>query len=120
LIQTSLGSHTLYSYNAQQYFVPASNAKLLTTAAVLHHLGSQFRIRTSVYGSGDGALRVVGRGDPSFTDTQLTELAIQLSRQGIRQVNQLIGKMIIFVAQLLILTGNGATYRQITGHQSTA
>jgi len=92
LIQTSLGSHTLYSYNAQQYFVPASNAKLLTTAAVLHHLGSQFRIRTSVYGSGDGALRVVGRGDPSFTDTQLTELAIQLSRQGIRQVNQLIGE----------------------------
>ncbi len=90
LIQTSFESHTLYSRNAQQYFVPASNAKLLTTAAALHQLGSQFRIRTSVYGSGDGSLRVVGRGDPSLTDTQLRELAQQLSRQGIRQVSQLI------------------------------
>jgi D-alanyl-D-alanine carboxypeptidase/D-alanyl-D-alanine-endopeptidase (penicillin-binding protein 4) len=92
LIQTSLGSHTLYSRDAQQYFVPASNAKLLTTAAALHQLGSQFRIRTSVYGSSDGSLRVVGRGDPSLTDTQLRELAIQLSRQGIRQVSKLIAE----------------------------
>jgi len=92
LIQTSLGSETLYSRNAQQYFVPASNAKILTTAAALHHLGSQFRIRTSVYGSGEGSVRVVGRGDPSLTDTQLRELAQQLSRQGIRQVSQLIGE----------------------------
>lgn len=91
LIQT-FGSDTLYSRNAQQYFVPASNAKILTTAAALHHLGSQFRIRTSVYGSGEGSLRVVGRGDPSLTDTQLRELAQQLSRQGIRQVRQLIGE----------------------------
>lgn len=91
LIQT-LGSDTLYSRNAQQYFVPASNAKILTTAAALHHLGSQFRIRTSVYGSGEGFLGVVGRGDPSLTDTQLRELAQQLSRQGIRQVRQLIGE----------------------------
>ena len=92
LIQTSSGSHTIYSRNAQQYFVPASNAKLLTTASALHQLGSQFRIRTSVYGSGDGSLHMVGRGDPSLTDAQLRELAQQLSRQGIRQVSQLIAK----------------------------
>ncbi len=92
LIQTSVGFHTLYSRDAQQYFIPASNAKLLTTAAALHQLGSQFRVRTSVYGNGDGSLRVVGRGDPSLTDTQLRELAIELSRQGIRQVSQLIAE----------------------------
>lgn len=90
LIQTLSPSHTLYSRDAQNYFVPASNAKLLTTAAALHQLGSQFRIRTSVYGTSDGYLRVVGRGDPSLTDAQLRELAQQLSRQGIRQVQQLI------------------------------
>jgi D-alanyl-D-alanine carboxypeptidase/D-alanyl-D-alanine-endopeptidase (penicillin-binding protein 4) len=92
LIQTLSSSKTLYSRDAQKYFVPASNVKLLTTAAALHHLGSKFRIRTSVYGTRDGSLRVVGRGDPSLTDAQLKELAQQLSRLGIRQVSQLIAE----------------------------
>ncbi len=92
LIQTLSSSHTLYSRDAQKYFVPASNAKLLITAVALHQLGSQFRIRTSVYGSSDGSLSVVGRGDPSLTDAQLKELAQQLSRRGIRQVSQLIAE----------------------------
>lgn len=90
LIQSLSSSHTLYSRDAQKYFVPASNVKLLTTAAALHQLGSQFRIRTSVYGTSNGTLRVVGRGDPSLTDAQLKELAQQLSRRGIRKVSQLI------------------------------
>jgi D-alanyl-D-alanine carboxypeptidase/D-alanyl-D-alanine-endopeptidase (penicillin-binding protein 4) len=91
LIQSGDGK-TLYDREAQRYFIPASNAKLLTTAAALDKLGSQFRIRTSVYGvrSQTGwALRVVGRGDPTLTDVQLVRLAQQLSRQGIRQVEQL-------------------------------
>ena len=90
LIQTLSPSYTLYSRDSEKYFVPASNVKLLTTAAALHQLGSKFRIRTSVYGTSDGALRVVGRGDPSLSDAQLKELAQQLSRRGIRQVSQLI------------------------------
>lgn len=85
LIETLSSGRTLYSRDAQKYFIPASNVKLLTTAAVLHQLGSQHRIRTSVYGT-DDVLRIVGRGDPSLTDTQLRELAQQLSRRGIRQV----------------------------------
>jgi len=92
LIQTLSPALTIYSHDAQQYFVPASNAKLLTTAAALHHLGPQFRIRTSVYDNGGSSLRVVGRGDPSLTDTELTELAQQLSHQGIHQVSQLIAE----------------------------
>lgn len=89
LIQTLSSSQTLYSREAQQYFIPASNTKLLTTAAALRQLGSQYRIRTSVYGS-NGVLRVVGRGDPSLRDAQLKDLAQQLKRQGISQVQQLI------------------------------
>ncbi|PPS42704.1 D-alanyl-D-alanine carboxypeptidase/D-alanyl-D-alanine-endopeptidase [Chroococcidiopsis sp. TS-821] len=89
LIQTLTTARNLYSQDAQKYFIPASNTKLLTTAAALQRLGAQFQIRTSVYASGD-SLRIVGRGDPSFTDTQLQALAQQLSRRGIRQVNQLI------------------------------
>ena len=88
VIQT-LSSRTLYSRDAQKYFIPASNVKLLTTAAALHQLGSQYRIRTSIYGT-DNNIFVVGRGDPSLTDTQLRQLAQQLSDRGIRQVRQII------------------------------
>ena len=80
----------LYSHDAERYFIPASNVKLLTTAAALLQLGANFRIRTSVYQVGTVSLRVVGRGDPSLTATQLKDLAQQLKRQGIRNVQQLI------------------------------
>lgn len=80
----------LYSHEAERYFIPASNTKLLTTAAALLALGSDYRIRTSIYDAGAGALRVVGRGDPSLTDTQLRDLAQQLKRQGVRDVRELI------------------------------
>src|SRR4028118_662379 len=81
---------TLYSRDAQRYFIPASNVKLLTTAAALLQLGSEFRIRTSVYDAGAGSLRVVGRGDPSLTQAQLKDLAQQLKRRGVRNVPKLI------------------------------
>ena len=82
--------NALYRRDAERYFIPASNVKLLTTAAALHKLGREFRIRTSIYDVGSGSLRVVGRGDPTLTDTQLTELAQQLKRQGVRKVQQLV------------------------------
>jgi D-alanyl-D-alanine carboxypeptidase len=82
-------SRALYSLNADRYFIPASNTKLFTTAASLLALGSDYRIRTSVYDMGGGRLRVVGRGDPTLTDFQLRDLAQQLKRQGVRNVREL-------------------------------
>lgn len=82
---------TLYRQNQQQYFIPASNTKLLTTAAALHQLPPDFRIRTSVYRTADG-LRIVGRGDPSIGRSQLQELAQQIAAAGIRQVDRLIAE----------------------------
>jgi serine-type D-Ala-D-Ala carboxypeptidase/endopeptidase (penicillin-binding protein 4) len=90
IVQTLSPSKTIYSHDAQKYFIPASNAKLLTTAAALAKLGADFRIRTSIYGTTKGALRVVGRGDPSLTDMQLKQLAQQLKQKGVKQVTQLI------------------------------
>ncbi|MBD2449369.1 D-alanyl-D-alanine carboxypeptidase/D-alanyl-D-alanine-endopeptidase [Nostoc sp. FACHB-152] len=90
LIKNLASTQTLYSHDAQKYFTPASNAKLLTTAAALKQLGANFRIRTSIYQDGDGILRVVGRGDPSLKNAQLTVLAKQLRQQGITQINELI------------------------------
>jgi len=90
LVKNLASTQTLYSHDAQKYFTPASNAKLLTTAAALKQLGANFRIRTSVYQEGGGVLRVVGRGDPSLKNAQLTVLAKQLRQQGITQITQLI------------------------------
>ncbi len=91
LIQPLSSTATLYSREATKYFIPASNVKLLTTAAALQKLGADFRIKTSVYGGANGSLYVAGRGDPSIAETQLKSLASQLKQRGISQVNELIG-----------------------------
>ncbi|MEH2369313.1 D-alanyl-D-alanine carboxypeptidase/D-alanyl-D-alanine endopeptidase [Nostoc sp.] len=89
LIQPLSTGPTLYSRDAQKYFTPASNLKLLTTAAALQELGANFRIRTSIYQNGNGILHVVGRGDPSLSDTELQKLAQQLKQKRITQIQQL-------------------------------
>ena len=91
LIQPLSSTATLYSRDAQKYFIPASNVKLLTTAAALQKLGADFRIKTSVYSGENGSLYVAGRGDPSITQAQLESLAQQLKRRGVDRVNELIG-----------------------------
>src|SRR6187431_1648522 len=49
---------------------PASNQKILTTAAVLRHFGAEFRFRTALCGlrAGDAVAKLVlrGSGDPSL------------------------------------------------------
>lgn len=86
---------TLVARNATQLFTPASNNKVFTTAAALQKLGSQYRIRTTVTGNANSpnlaTLRIIGHGDPTLTTTQLRTLVQQVSRQGVRQVDQLIG-----------------------------
>ncbi len=91
LIQPLSSAATLYSRDSQKYFIPASNVKLLTTAAALQKLGANFRIKTSVYSGENGNLYIAGRGDPSIAEAQLKSLAQQLKERGISRVNELIG-----------------------------
>jgi serine-type D-Ala-D-Ala carboxypeptidase/endopeptidase (penicillin-binding protein 4) len=84
----------LASYQGSSLFIPASSNKLLTTAAVLNHLGGQYRLRTSVYQDPNSnpqqpSLTIVGRGDPTITNVQLQNLATQLQQKGIRQIGKL-------------------------------
>ena len=85
---------TLYAKQPNALFTPASNVKVLTSAAALHRLGPSYRLRTSVYGSvnpgGLATVRVVGRGDPTFGANQMTALASQLRRAGVTQINRLV------------------------------
>jgi D-alanyl-D-alanine carboxypeptidase/D-alanyl-D-alanine-endopeptidase (penicillin-binding protein 4) len=89
------GPTTLYSRNPEKYFTPASNAKLLTTAAALQRLGAQAQIQTEFYGEGSGPnlqqLIVVGKGDPSINQAKLNDVARQLYQQGVRQIDTLVG-----------------------------
>jgi D-alanyl-D-alanine carboxypeptidase/D-alanyl-D-alanine-endopeptidase (penicillin-binding protein 4) len=103
-IQTLATGETLYEQEAQHYFIPASTAKLLTTAAALHQLGSSFQIRTSVYqveAPGETVLRVVGQGDPSFTDAELRQLAQQIGDRNITHIDRLIADDQYFQGEIL-------------------
>ncbi|MGH7565124.1 MAG: D-alanyl-D-alanine carboxypeptidase/D-alanyl-D-alanine endopeptidase [Gemmatimonadota bacterium] len=61
-------------YNADRWFVPASNQKLVVSAVALERLGPGFSYLTSVYGTApiedgvlEGDLVIYGRGDPNLS-----------------------------------------------------
>jgi len=65
---------TLYAHNPARKFVPASNQKILVTAAAMSMLGADYRFRTEVWAIGgrygnvlDGNLVVVASGDPTLS-----------------------------------------------------
>lgn len=95
LSTSSTQPQTLVSLDGDKFFIPASNAKLFTTATALRLLGSDYRIRTSLFAieppvNGDikGGLYVVGRGDPSFsTKSGLKSLVSQLVAKGVKRVS---------------------------------
>lgn len=91
---------TLFARNVDAPMIPASNVKLLTTAAALHYLGGDFRYRTFVLATGpvvDGVLQgdlvLYGTGDPGLSDrfhpsrgAVFDTLAAELRRSGIERV----------------------------------
>ena len=92
---------TLYSKNAGKLFMPASNMKIITSAAALTLLGPEYHYRTTFLTDGevrdsllDGSLLVIGRGDPTVSDrmrgtatTVMDALADSLRAHGIRQIS---------------------------------
>jgi D-alanyl-D-alanine carboxypeptidase/D-alanyl-D-alanine-endopeptidase (penicillin-binding protein 4) len=76
LITDATTGEVLYSRNAGEYFMPASNAKLFSTALALATLGPDYRVRTTVASVGaldangvlNGDLVLLGRGDPNLSN----------------------------------------------------
>jgi serine-type D-Ala-D-Ala carboxypeptidase/endopeptidase (penicillin-binding protein 4) len=111
LVVDSASGEMLYEKNADKYFVPASNMKLLTTALALDTLGTDYRFRTTIETNGalsadgklSGDLILVGRCDPNLSnrkfpfDTKeefdgppekaLVELADAVVARGVREVS---------------------------------
>lgn len=91
---------TLLVRNPELPLVPASNLKVLTSAAALHHLGGDYRFLTYVLsdrpvvdGVLQGNLILYGTGDPGISDryhetryAPFNDLADQLRAAGIREV----------------------------------
>jgi D-alanyl-D-alanine carboxypeptidase/D-alanyl-D-alanine-endopeptidase (penicillin-binding protein 4) len=91
---------TLFARNPDLPLAPASNVKLLTTAAALHYLGPGYRFRTFLLADGpiaDGVLQgdlvLYGTGDPSIAErfygsrtAVFEQFAQALSEAGIRRI----------------------------------
>ena len=111
LIADAETGETLYEQNIADYFVPASNMKLFTTALALDKLGTEFRFHTTLESTGvvtpEGELSadlvLVGRGDPNLSNRKfpfnlkeefdgppertLAELADALVAKGIKKMS---------------------------------
>lgn len=105
----------LVGYNHDKLVRPASNLKLLTSAAILSQLGSDFKYETVIYGVGrqegqtwKGDVIIRGSGDPSISGEFYNEyrfyvfdqLFSQLDSLGIRRIEgNLIGNNSYFDQQ---------------------
>lgn len=96
----------IFTHNGELPLNPASNVKLLTAATALWELGSDFRMRTALYGNvqGDsvvGGLFLKGFGDPTLKWSDLVSLARELKARGIRNVDEVIVDGSYFDSQIL-------------------
>ncbi|WP_345556597.1 D-alanyl-D-alanine carboxypeptidase/D-alanyl-D-alanine endopeptidase [Streptomonospora halophila] len=90
LVRSLTRGDVLYRGSARTELIPASNAKLLTSAAAMEVLGADYRFTTTVSagedpGDGvvDGDLHLVGTGDPTLTSDAVDELAAEVADSGV-------------------------------------
>ena len=97
----------IYGHSAQKPLIPASNMKLVTTAAALRYLGPDFVYRTRVGLHGD-TLVVIGSGDPLLGDRETDDkhgrqtawiferISQALQRQRVAEINDIVVDTTIF------------------------
>ncbi|WP_338489724.1 D-alanyl-D-alanine carboxypeptidase/D-alanyl-D-alanine-endopeptidase [Pseudomonas trivialis] len=93
MVRDARSGSTLYQHNPRTRLIPASNLKLLTTAAAMDVLGPQYRFATQLLSNGaqqgdrlTGNLYLRGLGDPTMQFADYQALAAQLASLGVRQV----------------------------------
>jgi len=98
---------TVYSHNAEKPLVPASNMKIITTAAALKYLGPNYEYKTKVGLSG-GTLVIIGSGDPLLGDRAtdakygrkpgwiFRDIAAALNRNGIKSIKDIVVDSSVF------------------------
>jgi D-alanyl-D-alanine carboxypeptidase/D-alanyl-D-alanine-endopeptidase (penicillin-binding protein 4) len=86
-----LDGPVIFARNSRRRLHPASCVKLLTSAAALRKLGTDFRFDTVLEGKREGdalvtPLYVWGQGDPSLTHDDLYRFADELKAMGIKKI----------------------------------
>ena len=97
----------VYGHNSRELMIPASNMKIITTAAALKYLGPDYEFKTKVGLCGD-MLVIIGGGDPLLGDEKtdakygrerdwiFDDIAVLLKRKGIRAVRNIVVDSSIF------------------------
>ena len=96
LVEDLATGKRLLAHRQGRALVPASNQKLLISAAALAHWGPSHSFSTPVMIDGEldakgvlhGALWIVGRGDPSHVSESLWKLAEQVRLRGITEIRE--------------------------------
>jgi len=109
---SSKNDQAMFELNPELPLTPASNQKLITTAAAIGYLGADFRFRTAVAIRGSD-VAIVGDGDPTLGDLQLLRELKQspdvlfdrwadaLKSRGVDRVKRVLVDDSIFDAQLI-------------------
>jgi serine-type D-Ala-D-Ala carboxypeptidase/endopeptidase (penicillin-binding protein 4) len=90
----------IFTDDAGERRILASNTKLFTTATALDRLGPETNLMTRVWaetppaadGTVDGSLYIVGDGDPTFGDEDVAALADEIKDNGVKRVT---GKILV-------------------------
>jgi len=84
---------TLFTLNENKPFIPASNVKLVTTAASLKILGPDYQFLTRLYADGttdggvvNGNIYLKGSGDPFFVSEEMWIMIRDLKNRGIHKI----------------------------------
>jgi D-alanyl-D-alanine carboxypeptidase/D-alanyl-D-alanine-endopeptidase (penicillin-binding protein 4) len=93
---------TVYQRGAQTPLIPASNCKILTTAAALEKLGADFKFRTQLV-AGEPDLAIIGAGDPTFGDGEfLKELGWNVTTVYENWADQLLKRRIKTIRDVVV------------------
>lgn len=71
---------TIIDYNSEKLMLPASNMKLLLSAALLYYLGPSFSLKTILLRDSIGNVYLRGGGDPSLETGDLLKIALNFSK----------------------------------------
>jgi D-alanyl-D-alanine carboxypeptidase/D-alanyl-D-alanine-endopeptidase (penicillin-binding protein 4) len=98
---------TVYNHNATESLTPASNMKIITSAAALKFLGPNFTYKTTV-GLCDDTLVVIGSGDPLLGDKDtdakysreegwiFQDITAALKKKGVTKINDIVVDSSVF------------------------
>ncbi|GII55750.1 D-alanyl-D-alanine carboxypeptidase DacC [Planotetraspora thailandica] len=92
VVRSARTGEDLYMREPGKLFIPASNTKLVTSAAAVETLGLDYRFTTSVLSTAkpgrtiEGDIVLKGTGDPTMLASDYDALAAQVARSGVKEV----------------------------------